>query len=427
MTPDAQAAICSNVALNQQRPWPPLRILAIFFHPTALVTALGGAEKRFVETLKAFCRESDLEVTVLESAPNLLEKAEITCTKHLLPLIFHGKGWLGTYLEWSFWTIKSSLRSFSLVRQVNPNVILIPNSTLPNLVSGYIAGRVFQRPICVIVHHIDMFPAKGAAENRSVYSGYRIIDYSRVVSLAKTVAFYLTLPILKRVKAIIVVSAFTAKVLRKSGVSTASIFVSGNAVDLSLIDKTKPCAEERRFDGVFVGRIAKEKGVFDLLKAWEQVVKVRRNAKLLVIGSGLELSVLKEKIAVLGLEKNVMTRGRCGENELYGLLKSSRCFVFPSLLEGWGIAVAEALACGLPVVAYDIPALREVFGNCSSVFLVPVKDVDSLTSSILKIINATEREQSELECCSRLYSRQFSWEKVARKDLQVLRNLGECF
>jgi glycosyltransferase involved in cell wall biosynthesis len=400
---------------------PALRVLVVFFHPRSSVTTLGGAEKRFVETLKIFCREHDLEINVLEAAPSLLKNPGIQCKKDFVSLNFHGKGWLGTYLEWGLWILKAVPRSFSLFRRSRPNVVFVPNNTLPNLALSYLINLTFKAPVCVVAHHVDAPPLNSEAENCSLYSGYRTIKYSRLVSLSKTIATYITFPLLKRAKGIIAVSNFTAKTLSNMGVSKAKILVSGNAVNFSLIDKVKHCSSGEVFDGIFVGRIAKEKGIFDLLKVWKSVAKVRKNARLLIIGSGVELPSVKERISTMGLKHNVSLRGQCSETELYSLLKSSRLFIFPSLFEGWGIAVAEALACGLPVVAYDIPALRENFGKCEGVFLVPAKNVASMTSTVLDILSLREREWSELSHYSKSYVQQFSWEKVAKNDLRLLK------
>jgi len=382
---------------------------------------MGGAEKRFVETLKIFNRRGNLEITILESAPSLLTDAAITCKKYLLSSGFQGKGWLSTYISWLLWIIRASIKSLSFAHHAKPNVVFVPNNTLPNLISGYTVSRILGSPLCVVTHHIDIPPSGiGNPKKRSIYGCYRSIEYSKPVSLAKTLAFYTMLSLLKKTTAIITVSNFTAEALRQNGVSN-KILVSGNAIEANLAQNAKPKAHQKTYDAIFVGRIAKEKGVFDLLEMWKEIVKVRKDAKLLLVGSGLELSLVKEKIIASGLEGNVFLRGSCGDKELYDLLASGKIFVFPSLFEGWGIAVAEALACGLPVVAYDIPALREVFGDCKSVFLVPVKNFENMTSTILDILDAGEEELRELGGYSRTYSRQFSWENVAQKDLEMLK------
>jgi len=419
LSTNKQDTVCCTIAIKQEKPSLfSLKIFTIFFHPSARVTAMGGAEKRFVEILKVFCRQNHVAITVLESAPGLLEKTEITCNKHLLSSSFHGKGWLNTYLEWVFWSTRAFLKSCSIISHEKPSVILLPNNTLPNLALGYIAGLVFRRPVCVIVHHVDTPSTKPELKDNSLYANYRRIDYGKTVSLIKMLMFYVTIPLLKRVKAIIAVSNFTAKTLQYNGVPRSKISVSGNAIDYNFINNVKPYSHERQFDGVFVGRIAKEKGVFDLLEVWKNIAKTRKNAKLLIIGSGLELDALKKKIAADGLRNNVLIRGRCSDEELYSLLKSSKLFVFPSLFEGWGIAVAEALACGLPVVACDIPALREIFGRCKSVFLVPVGDVEGMINAVLKVLGS---ENEGLCRISTDYARSFEWQWVALADLETIK------
>ncbi|MEM3536753.1 MAG: glycosyltransferase, partial [Candidatus Bathyarchaeia archaeon] len=315
-----------------------------------------------------------------------------------------------------------SLAVFSLVRKVKTDIILIPNNTLPNLLSGFVASVAFRRPACVVVHHVDTPFKLDNSDGSSLYETYRSLTYGKLVSLVKTLATYTTLFPLRRAWRIIAVSNFTAKVLVGAGVLKSKICVSGNAINSDFIEAVTPYCGQRQFHGVFVGRIAVEKGIFDLLLVWKEVVKVKKDAQLLIIGSGLELSFLRKKIAALDLQKNVRVFGRCEDKELYSLLKSCKVFIFPSLFEGWGIAVAEALTCGLPVVAYDIPALREVFGKCKSVFLVPVKDVWGMSSAILKILNKNKKEFGKLSFNSKVYSRRFSWEKIAKKDLKFLRS-----
>lgn len=313
---------------------------------------------------------------------------------------------------------KALFKSLPIIHRQNPNVILIPNNTLPNLVVGYIIGKIFRRPLCITVHHIDIPTEKHDLGDVSLYGNYRMIGYSRAVSLIKTATFYASLPLIKKAKAIIAVSKFTAKALKDSGVIENNIHVSGNAIDLNFISNVRPPSDAKIFDGVFVGRIAKEKGIFDLVEIWGNVVRERSGAKLLVIGNGVELASLKESIATANLEENVLIRGQCSDEKLYGFLKSSRVFVFPSRFEGWGIAPAEALACGIPVVAYDIPALREIFGQCTSVFLEPVGNVSKMSQAILKVLNL---EDEKLGTGAADYAKNFRWNAIAAIDLKTIK------
>jgi glycosyltransferase involved in cell wall biosynthesis len=408
--------ICMTVEKQRRKTCFPLSIFALFFHPSTHVTAMGGAEKRFVETLKVFCQQSNVKIAVLESSPSLLGTSKIACKKYSLSSGFHGKGWLSTYIEWGFWIVKALFKSTIVLRLENPNVILVTNNTLPNLTVGYITGLIFHRSMCTVVHHIDI-PSKIGAKDNSLYCGYRNINYTKSVSLIKTLAFHITLFLLEKANAIIAVSNFTARALRNNGIHKNKIVVSGNAVDFNFIESIKPHKDEKIFDGVFVGRISKEKGIFDLIDVWKKVAEKKKNAKLLIIGTGLELDSLKAKIAENGLKGNVLIHGQCTDIELYSLLKSGKVFIFPSRFEGWGIAVAEALACGAPVVAYNIPALREVFGQSKSVFLVPVTNLRAMAQTVLELLSNEYEKFGEI---SAEYARKFEWDKVAMTDLEAI-------
>ena len=398
-----------------------LRIFAVFFHPDKSVTAMGGAEKRFVETLKFFCKRNNMRITILESNPTILTDPEITCEKYTLSSGLQAKGWLGNYAEWIIWTLSASLKGFVLARHAGSKVVFVPNNTLPNLLSGYATAVLLHLPFYAIVHHIDIpFTEKDEEEGTSLFSSYRSMGYTSTVSLAKTLASYISLSILRKAKMIITVSNFTANILERNRIRREDIFVSGNAIEKARLNEAKPCPTQNIYDGVFVGRITMEKGVFDLIKAWKKVVENKPCSKLLIIGNGLELAEVKRSIVAQGLEGNVVIIPICSEKKLYSLLKTSRVFIFPSLLEGWGIAVAEAISCGLPVVAYDIPALREIFGECRSVFLVRTRDIEAMARGVLKVL---DRKDMELQQVSIEYAKRFDWKKVTETDLEAIENI----
>lgn len=281
------------------------------------VTAIGGAEKRFAETLKFFCKNTEFEVFVLESPPSLLMKLEGRCIKQLVLPVFRGSGWLSNYVFWFLWAFKAAIKSLSIAKKVKPNAIFVPNNTFPNILSGFVASFFTRLPLSVVVHHFGApFSVSDVNGGCSLYGCYRNVGYGRLVALFKAFSFYVSVALLKRAKVIVAVSNFTANVLENCGIVDARIFVSGNAADVGSIDSVKPLSAVKVYDGVFVGRIAKEKGVFDLVEAWKKVVKVKANAKLLIIGSGIELEALKKEVSLSNLENNVLVIGRCEEVEL---------------------------------------------------------------------------------------------------------------
>jgi glycosyltransferase involved in cell wall biosynthesis len=153
---------------------------------------------------------------------------------------------------------------------------------------------------------------------------------------------------------IIAASAETAERLRAHMGSGAPITVAPNGVDLAAISAI--VAAEAPSDLVFVGRLLSHKRVDLLLDAVARLRDGGRTVTCRVIGDGPEREALAARAEALGIAGEVEFRHDVGgHEELYSLLKAGRVFAFPSEREGFGIAVLEALACGLPVVTTAAP------------------------------------------------------------------------
>jgi glycosyltransferase involved in cell wall biosynthesis len=159
-----------------------------------------------------------------------------------------------------------------------------------------------------------------------------------------------TLAIIRKAKGILCISPPVEEMLIRLGFPRRRVFSTSMGVDFDLIQKAK--SREKSFEGVFLGRIDRHKGIEDLIHAWEIVAKELPRARLLVIGAGPFLGKAKELVRLARLENIVDFRGYVSGVEKFELLKSARLFVFPSFSEGFGLAVAEAMACGIPVVCF---------------------------------------------------------------------------
>jgi len=103
------------------------------------------------------------------------------------------------------------------------------------------------------------------------------------------------------------------------------------------------------------------KGVRELVDIWRQVNELKPGAKLAMIGSGPLDQELKTKAAQLGLKDAIRFCGFVDGVEKYRIVKAARVVVHPAVYEVGGMAAAEALACGLPGVTFDHPALRDYY------------------------------------------------------------------
>ena len=122
-------------------------------------------------------------------------------------------------------------------------------------------------------------------------------------------------------------------------------------------------------------------------------------------------------IAELGLEKAVDVKGWIPREELYPLFEHAAAFIYPSLFEGFGLPVLEALAAGLPTACSDIEPLRSISADAALRFN-PASDDDLLKA--LRRITSDDLLRARLHAAGPLQARGFSWDAAARETLAVL-------
>jgi len=163
-----------------------------------------------------------------------------------------------------------------------------------------------------------------------------------------------------------------ANELTTKGIQAKKIHLQKPVVNVEAIEKSHAL---HQFQVLFIGRMVKSKGIFDLVDALK---KIPVNAAL--IGDGEELPSLKKYVQKNELSDRISILGPLPSEKMYALLKGCDLFVFPSYEEGYGIAIAEAIAAKRPIIAYDLQHYREAFNN--SLITVPVGDVNALTNKI---------------------------------------------
>ena len=128
----------------------------------------------------------------------------------------------------------------------------------------------------------------------------------------------------------------------------------------------------------------------------------------------------KGLIKDLGLEQHVILPGAVSTEDLLLLYNSAHAFVFPSLCEGFGIPVLEAMACGAPVLTSNISALPEVVGDAA--ILVDPLDVASITQG-METLAENDDLRRDLIKKGKARAQQFTWRRMAREILALYRSL----
>lgn len=189
-------------------------------------------------------------------------------------------------------------------------------------------------------------------------------------------------------------------------------------VDLSLFHpqaaKIKKFQDEK-INLLFLGRLDKRKGVAYLLRALSLLPS--RNWRLLLVGEGLEKKSLQRLVKEKSL-KNVHFFGFVPREKLPSYYATADIFCSPATHgETFGVVLLEAMASGLPLVAFDNPGYRQVFPNFQKPFLVPNKNIGAL-SQALAILISYPRLRQELSQKNRKEVQKYSWEKVGSEILK---------
>lgn len=172
---------------------------------------------------------------------------------------------------------------------------------------------------------------------------------------------------------------------------------------------------------LFVGSLNKIKNLKSVIDAFE-LLQNDINCDLLVIGENTK-TFHKSRISVPLIKKNkVIFKGQINNSEeLINLYKNAICLVFPSLYEASPLPPIEAMACGCPVIASNIPSLKERCGD-AAIYCHP-EDVNDIAKKILKVINDKKLRESYIKK-GLLKTRDYTWKKCTEETLKLIKKLG---
>lgn len=212
------------------------------------------------------------------------------------------------------------------------------------------------------------------------------------------------------------VSESTKAEMIELGISPKNIEIVHNGVDL---DKLNPGKKTKEPTILYLGRLKAYKSIDILLEAFKKVYEQNKNVTLIIAGTGDEELKLKKKALELGINDKVNFKGRVSDKEKINLLQESWVLVNPSFKEGWGITTIEANACGTPVVASNVPGLRESVKDQETGILVEYGNSEKLASAIeLLIDNQSTREEMITSAIN--WANNFDWNISAEKGLRLI-------
>ena len=168
---------------------------------------------------------------------------------------------------------------------------------------------------------------------------------------------------------------------------------------------------------LFAGTLEPRKNISRLLEAFARG-KAREVLKLVITGKkGWLYKEIFATVKRLNLEERVIFTGFVDDDDLPCVYSMARVFVYPSLYEGFGLPVLEAMACGAPVITSNVSSMREVAGE-AAVLVDPVR-VEALAQSIDEVA-LSDSTHGRLCQASLVRAKEFTWEKTARQTLEAL-------
>jgi glycosyltransferase involved in cell wall biosynthesis len=293
-------------------------------------------------------------------------------TEHILRV--HGGGSLVRKLKANLTAV---LRLRRVLRLEKPE-IAVGMGGMTNWGLILAAGRTRARMAVIIGEH-----GAGALEYRK----------DRVTSFVISLLSRFLYPFADRIVAIS--DGVREYLVRERNIPREKIVTIHNPVDIARIQKLSqeqvddPWLRDRDKPVVlWVGRIAAVKGLENLIGAFGRVLR-EIDARLIIVGEGSEESTIRDLTRQKGLEEHVRFAGF--QSNPYRYMSRSSVFAFPSLSEGFGMVLVEAMACGLPVVSTDcVAGPNEILQNGRCGILVPVGDEGALAKAIVTMLTNAE-------------------------------------
>jgi glycosyltransferase involved in cell wall biosynthesis len=196
--------------------------------------------------------------------------------------------------------------------------------------------------------------------------------------------------------------------------------------DLQVLFVPDDAVQRSRHELLFVGRLVEKKGLFCLLDALPQVLRSHPETRLTIAGFGPLRGELEAQAGRLGIDRRVFFPGAVPQTELPSLYRRAAMVVAPFVRaasgdqEGLPVVLMEAIGCGCPIVASDIPGVRDLAGEDSEETLVPPGDVPALAAAITRLLDDPQRAVALALARRAACMHRIDWSSVAAAYSRVL-------
>lgn len=236
--------------------------------------------------------------------------------------------------------------------------------------------------------------------------------------------------VLARATAVTVVSRAVREASIALGAEADRVRVAPMGVNLQSLFVPDARVERSRHEILFVGRFAPSKGLDVLLRAMPQILAAEPDVTLTLVGTGPEADALRRQACGLQIADRINFTGPLPQTALPDFYRRAAVFVAPYVQtalgeqEGFGLTIVEAIGCGCPVVATDMPGLRDTLSD--DVDLVEPNNAESLARAIARTLAAPEAAAKVNVDLRKRIVESFDWQVVSQKYASLLSNAGRA-
>lgn len=224
---------------------------------------------------------------------------------------------------------------------------------------------------------------------------------------------------------VVCVSRFVADRAVEFGVAQSKIECVENAIDLQdfvWASPREPCPDDTVIRLLAVGRLSLEKNPLLFADLLSELERVGVDAVGKWVGDGLLMSDLAARARELGVTGRLETHGNDPVVEPH--YRDADLFVYLRMTDHWGLVAAEALASGLPVVAFDTPGTRSIITNGVTGILARRGDIEEMALAVKKLVEAPQEYAAMSFAALESARRQFSIERFGREYAQILEEVA---
>jgi glycosyltransferase involved in cell wall biosynthesis len=211
-----------------------------------------------------------------------------------------------------------------------------------------------------------------------------------------------------------------------AGKASPPVAVIPMGTDLTQTFVPNPNSSRHPSQLLFVGRLVEKKGLKHLLQALQQLLPQHPDLQLLIAGSGPLQTELETQVRQAALEQHIIFTGRLEHAELVKLYQQATLAVFPFIqaqngdMEGLGLVMVEAMGCGCPVLASDMPAVRDVIRHGENGYLAEAGNAAALASAIHTLLDQPALREQFAQQGLQTVQQHFDWPPVTQRYQMLL-------